>query len=650
MNHRKARKRVLGGVLVALMALMGILVAATPARAASGDTFTVVNHLTITLDPSNMSKSTISGPSVGGTVTFADANSMFADAGGTGSFVTYANGVYTANFENAAVKDKVNGENVYFNLGHMLLGDPYNTLFEGGNAITVQGSGSIVFKNLDVSILGDTAGSGTDGTDTTEGGNIANGLLTGTNTIFGVGSGCTVTLGDGVDIDTATPVNDNSGKTVKCNAILASSGGTINIGSPTGSAQAQAIATSSEGAVIDGTARATGNGKIVVYKGIVASAGDGVTAGNSVITATVGGQTVMGSTPMYLNDVTIPSGTVTVTSAPKGATIYTNSSTTVRNGTTSTDISVGVTGGATQIVKPNGTLTPSKLSAKEALQLAVTNAETDNPASASSKYTKASWDAYQKALTAAKDLLASTQTVTNNQYEQAATALQTAIDGLVVNGPNLAALQQAVDDAQRLVGTDSTVYPANEWQAYQTALNAAQAILDNPAGSTSADMNGARSDLQKAVAALVSVVYRLYNPYDELHLFTTDANEYETLLGYGWNDEGVAWNAPAGAAGNTAVYRLYNNFNGDHYYTTNKAEADGLVALFPNGEGWAYDNGAKPIFYSCPANGNGIYQLFNPYRLVDTHIWTANKLEYDTCQEQGWTGENIKFYAISLPE
>ena len=147
-----------------------------------------------------------------------------------------------------------------------------------------------------------------------------------------------------------------------------------------------------------------------------------------------------------------------------------------------------------------------------------------------------------------------------------------------------------------------------------------------------------------------AAVYRLYNPYDYLHLYTTDANEFDVLTGLGWNDEGVAWNAPLTATGNTPVYRLYNNFNGDHYYTTNKTEADGLVALFPNGEGWAYDNGAKPIFYSCPANGNGIYQLFNPYRLVDTHIWTANKLEYDTCQEQGWTGENIKFYALSIPK
>jgi hypothetical protein len=45
-------------------------------------------------------------------------------------------------------------------------------------------------------------------------------------------------------------------------------------------------------------------------------------------------------------------------------------------------------------------------------------------------------------------------------------------------------------------------------------------------------------------------VRRLYNPnkFSCNHLFTTDENEYKTVKGYGWNDEGIAWFAvPTGA-------------------------------------------------------------------------------------------------------
>ena len=36
-------------------------------------------------------------------------------------------------------------------------------------------------------------------------------------------------------------------------------------------------------------------------------------------------------------------------------------------------------------------------------------------------------------------------------------------------------------------------------------------------------------------------VYRLYNPFSKTHLFTSDGNEYNTLVSEGWNGEGVAF-------------------------------------------------------------------------------------------------------------
>ena len=80
-------------------------------------------------------------------------------------------------------------------------------------------------------------------------------------------------------------------------------------------------------------------------------------------------------------------------------------------------------------------------------------------------------------------------------------------------------------------------------------------------------------------------IYRLYNPYSGEHLFTTDANEYTTLVGLGWSYEGVNWGAPESGA---SVYRLYNQWSGDHHYTTYANERDTLVELGweDEGVGW----------------------------------------------------------------
>ncbi|HFI0151475.1 TPA: glycosyhydrolase, partial [Streptococcus suis] len=37
-------------------------------------------------------------------------------------------------------------------------------------------------------------------------------------------------------------------------------------------------------------------------------------------------------------------------------------------------------------------------------------------------------------------------------------------------------------------------------------------------------------------------LYRLYHPGLQVHLYTTDTNEYRVLASRGWNQEGLAWN------------------------------------------------------------------------------------------------------------
>ena len=77
----------------------------------------------------------------------------------------------------------------------------------------------------------------------------------------------------------------------------------------------------------------------------------------------------------------------------------------------------------------------------------------------------------------------------------------------------------------------------------------------------------------KAQAATKSIpIYRLYNPTNGEHLYTTDENEKNVLFGqHGWGYEGIAWYAPSTG---TPVYRLYNPGLANHLYTTDTNEVD----------------------------------------------------------------------------
>lgn len=71
-----------------------------------------------------------------------------------------------------------------------------------------------------------------------------------------------------------------------------------------------------------------------------------------------------------------------------------------------------------------------------------------------------------------------------------------------------------------------------------------------------------------------AIVYRLYNPNAEQHMFTTDYDEAESLVKDGWRTETVTF---ASAREGTPVLCLYNPNSGSHHWTTDPAERDMLV-------------------------------------------------------------------------
>lgn len=120
-------------------------------------------------------------------------------------------------------------------------------------------------------------------------------------------------------------------------------------------------------------------------------------------------------------------------------------------------------------------------------------------------------------------------------------------------------------------------------------------------------------------------VFRLYNPGDGNHLYTTGEAERDALVQAGWRDEGIAWTA---RVGRHAVYRLYNPGNGDHLLTTSFAEAKACVEA-----GWYYEG---VPFMACDT-GTEVFRLYNPYS--GQHMYTTSAEERDNLCSVGWKAE-----------
>ena len=109
-------------------------------------------------------------------------------------------------------------------------------------------------------------------------------------------------------------------------------------------------------------------------------------------------------------------------------------------------------------------------------------------------YTANSWTALQDALTAAETIMAD-DSATQEQVDQAASALQSAMDALQVkaSASALNALQNMVDKANALDSDD---------EALNAAITAAQALLNDPDNASATAVVSALLDLSEAMQAL----------------------------------------------------------------------------------------------------------------------------------------------------
>ena len=138
-------------------------------------------------------------------------------------------------------------------------------------------------------------------------------------------------------------------------------------------------------------------------------------------------------------------------------------------------------------------------------------------------------------------------------------------------------------------------------------------------------------------------VYRLYNPKNGEHLYTTDAYEVSVIFrNYGWGKEGIGWYT---ASSGKPVYRLYNPKFNNHLYTSDRNE----INIITENYGWVFDFDKQPVMYS--KGDTPIYRLYNP-SLNDQHHLTTDLNEYQIIPKWGWRQEGVAMNAaqIGVPE
>ena len=138
--------------------------------------------------------------------------------------------------------------------------------------------------------------------------------------------------------------------------------------------------------------------------------------------------------------------------------------------------------------------------------------------------------------------------------------------------------------------------------------------------------------------------YRLYNPNNFHHHYTTELNEYNTLGTIGWIQEGISCRlydgfATIGAVETVPYYRLYNPNTFEHHWTTDANEYNVLGA-----RGWTQEGVDGYVFASQVSGSEPLYRLYNPNDGL--HHWTMDTNERTILIGNGFIDEGVACYVF----
>ncbi len=139
-------------------------------------------------------------------------------------------------------------------------------------------------------------------------------------------------------------------------------------------------------------------------------------------------------------------------------------------------------------------------------------------------------------------------------------------------------------------------------------------------------------------------VFRFYNEQTGEHFYSVNQVTRKILAEQtNWKAEGYPFAVPTSSS--MPIYRLKNPNNLDHHYTTDKNEYLTLQNMGWIGQGIA-------MYGADPSDPQAIplYRLYNPNVETAIHHYTSSLNERDTLVLKGWETEDIGWYVYSIDE
>ncbi len=205
------------------------------------------------------------------------------------------------------------------------------------------------------------------------------------------------------------------------------------------------------------------------------------------------------------------------------------------------------------------------------------------------------------------------------------------------------------DDGDYYLSTDSqfSATPEQTVMSYRNPVNG-QWPQDYSAVDQSALVQiwGASLLLPTFDMAGNTLVYRLYDPVSNLHVFSANSKEIDLLTGqggHGFLNEGVAYTPGADAP--QGLYRFYQESTGRHLYSANDYERDLLMADLSSS--YLYEGVAFNVFAndSPPDTGTAVMRFYDS--LSGSHYYSANAEEQSiwTDAQPTWINEGVAWFA-----
>lgn len=137
-----------------------------------------------------------------------------------------------------------------------------------------------------------------------------------------------------------------------------------------------------------------------------------------------------------------------------------------------------------------------------------------------------------------------------------------------------------------------------------------------------------------SVYDMTQPVYGVYRNIKGEVLYTSNDEEYTSLVTDGGKDYGIAWYAPVAGQ---PVHRLSGGLARLHYYTMDLAEKDALIA-----KGWNYEG----IAWYTLNDGVPVYRMHKNSLLGDKYQYVTNQDTIVTLTSKGWTNQGVAWYGV----